>query len=157
MFHYVQTVRVLYRENKLHQALLVRVSFLALMTLVTLLTVLNDVLFRRLPALPSIFFIIAGFLMGYFVLSRALRFTWDEHREVIRIGRVDLLSIIIIAAYIIIRFRSEQYIANQFTGTFLVSGYTLSSFSGVMLGRFLGALKHIHLISLEENFDHNES
>lgn len=147
------SVQRLYHEGKLHKKLVIRIVLLLFVAILSLGVVLIDIIWRGLPLLPTLFFVLPGFLFGYFILSKINTINWDAYEETIIIGRFDWVGFLILLVYVGLRLGTHEYINGKFTDAFYVSGYTVAVFFGVVLGKFIGVAKRIHRISLGEAFN----
>ena len=141
----IQTTHALHKQGKLHHMLTIRVSLFAALTCVTGGVLFYDVITTRLTAELALIIALAGFLAGVYIFSRIQKARWDEKKEVIRSGRLDVLSVILIALYIGLRLVAQWYLEHTYRhDAHMISGITFALIFGLMLGRLTGVLVTIH-------------
>lgn len=147
----IRSTQALWKTGKLHRKLMIRLRLFFCAALFSAIALFIDILFRGLPVLASCFFLLAGFLFGYLLLSKALPIRWHETEEVITVGRFDMVGFFILALYLLVRFVGPSYISGWSSNAFFVSGYTLAGFLGMVLGRIFGILESIHILSTSDH------
>jgi hypothetical protein len=141
----IQTTHTLHKQGKLHHMLTIRVSLFAALTCITGGVVFYDTIATKLTAELALIVSFAGFLAGVFIFSRIQKARWDEKKEVMRSGRLDILSLILIALYIGLRVATQWYLEHAYRhDAHMISGITFSLIFGLMLGRLTGVLVTIH-------------
>ncbi len=141
----IQTVTKLHKEGKLHQMLVIRLSLFAALTLITGGIMFFDTLTTKLTAELALVVAFAGFLAGVFIFSKIQAAHWDEKKEVIKTGRLDIASLTLIVMYVGLRLATQWYLEHTYHADgIMISGITMSLVFGLMLGRLTGVLAAIH-------------
>jgi len=146
----IETVEMLKNTGKLERKLVYRIVMLFFITLITFLILIYDVLFKNLNLLGVIGFSIFGFLLGFFVFTRMNKVVWDQKREIVAIGRFDFTSIVLLLTYILYRIEISIFLQDYYTTAFEISGFSLATLFGGMLGRFIGTFYSIHQAHIEK-------
>lgn len=140
----IQTATRLHKAGKLHNMLVIRLALFAALTIVTGGIMFHNTLTTRLTAEVALSVALGGFLAGVFIFSRIQKARWDEKKEIVRSGRLDIASMVLIILYIAMRIITKWYLEQTYhhDGT-MISGVTFSLIFGLMLGRLSGVLATI--------------
>jgi hypothetical protein len=137
-----QTARELVREGKLDRKLRIRLLVYIFLSVLFGGGVLYDILSYGLSWSLALGFASASFLFGL-VFSKMNRVAWDEKREVVTLGRIDIVGIVFFLSYVVLRFLMQQFLEQHFK-LITVSGLTYATVFGLMLGLLLGSFVTIH-------------
>jgi hypothetical protein len=143
MLHDIKAIVGLNKEGKIHKNLILRLRIFAVLVLVFFGLVAYDIVAKGLPALPTIMMITAGFLLGRYVFTRMTVITWDEEKEMLIMGRLDLAGFGVLILYLITRYSTHWLLAHIYHSVFLITGLTFASIFGGFLGRFEGMLEKV--------------
>lgn len=147
----LQEFNTLEKTGKIHSRLRNRILFLIGVGTVSTGMIVYDIFFRDLEPLGVVGFASFGFILGFFIFNKINKLTWDEDEEVVKIGKFDLATFIILAGYIIYRILIHVFLENAFHKAILVSGYSLATLVGGIIGRILGMIWLINRIHRENN------
>jgi hypothetical protein len=144
-------------EKKIHKKLKLRLIFLGGVTTVIAGMLAYDLLFQGLRFIPVIGFASFGFILGFFVFTRMNKIAWDEEKEAINIGKFDMVSFILVALYVAYRISIEYFLKSHYHNAISISGFSLATLFGGMVGRLIGmvwTIERTHreqmLIALQE-------
>lgn len=135
------------KAGKIHKQLQIRLYLLGLIAVVVLGILIYDIAWKGLVFLPMMGFATFGFLLGFFVFTRMSKVTWDEKKEMVKLGRFDVVSFLLLAGYIGYRISIEFYLKYQYHDALFVSGASLAMLFGGMFGRLIGmvwAVARVH-------------
>lgn len=145
MIEEIGTTVALAQDGKLHKMLQTRIALNGILFLIFGGIGVYDLFLNINPIIPIISFVF-GFGLGAFLLSQVIALGWDEKKEVIRAGRIDLFGIGILVLYVLFRIIFREYLISNYTNAEKISGITFLSLSGAMLGRFISSSYTIHKI-----------
>jgi hypothetical protein len=142
----LETTRQLVREGKLDSKLRVRLGVFAFLSLLFGGAVLFDIVSYGLSWSLTLGVASVSFLTGLLLLSRMNPVSWDPEREVVVLGRMDIVGLLLLVGYIAVRYAAKTILDEYFHNIITISGVTYSIVFGVMLGRLFGILNTIHQV-----------
>lgn len=145
MIHILDKVRNLEAQGKLHKTLLLRVRVMFALSALLGLAVLYNVLFRDAGFLVAGLFSAIGFAAGYSLFSRMNAVQWDEKKEVLQAGRMDVAGFVALGGYIGFEILFRTLIKDVFPAE--ATAYVLATIFGTLLGRAVGTVIEIHRVS----------
>lgn len=146
----LETIKDLHKKGKLDKRLVWRLVILAIASTITFCVLLYDLLWQNLEFFPVVGFVLLGFIFGYFIFMRMNKVMWDEEKQIIAMGRFDMITIVLIILYVLYRIGIDKYLAGKYEDAFEVSAYSLSTLFGGMIGRFLGTFYAIDKVHKEK-------
>lgn len=139
------------KNGKIHGKLRNRLIMLVLIGTVFLGVIVFDIFFKDLEVLGVVGFACFGFILGFFVFTKINKITWDEEEEVVKLGKFDLATFVILGLYIGYRFSIHIFLQASFQKAILVSGYSLATLVGGIIGRVFGMIWNINRIHRENS------
>jgi hypothetical protein len=146
-----ETLRSLKSEGKLHNRLLNRIRILSVISLTLLVVALYQTWKGVLNGWVALGISLVAFLLGLFVFSRMNRVEWDEEKEVIALGRMDMFGFAILLLYIVFDFGLRKFLNIEFGKTAVATGYLLGAIGASLFGRSVGDLKAVHMFAKKFN------
>lgn len=145
----IQQFNSIKKAGKLHPKLKKRLLMLGGIAIVATGIAVYDMLFKGLGALPVIGYACFGFILGFFLFNKINKITWDENEEIIKLGKFDIATFVILLIYIAYRISIHYYLANHFDDAISVSGYSLGTLVGGIIGRLLGMVWTVNRVHRE--------
>jgi len=149
MSEILEELKHIHREGKVHRKLKLRLAWLAFIAATVLGILVYDIVIKGLTIVPVLVFSFVGYVIGYYLFSHMQSITWDEEREVVRLGKFDLFSLFLLVAYIAYRLLVEQYLQLRYTNGLLITGYGLATLFGGIVGRVMGMLHAVAKVHRE--------
>jgi len=147
----ISTVLNLHKNGRLSRRLVLRLVFLGLISTASFLIMVYDMIFVGLPFTFGFFGAMIGFTLGLFLFSRIFTQKWDEKKETIITGRIDIWSTVLFVFYWSSRFITQNILEHTYHNARIVSGLTFAIVFGLTLGRLSGVLSSIHKMNKEKN------
>jgi hypothetical protein len=145
MIHLFKEIRILKDEGKLHARLISRTRMLFIISLLLLLAVLFNIIWRHAglyTTLATIPIAVIGFFLGFYLFSQMNVVGWNEEEEVVKSGKMDTVGFISLGLYILFEITFRTYLKSHFPTTAIP--LLLSGICGTLLGRATGTLAEIH-------------
>lgn len=146
MIGILREIRALRDEGKLHRALIVRTRILIGISAILLGVVVFNVLTRDADWRIASALLVIGLPLGGFVFSRMNVVQWNEEKEVVETGRMDMLGYVTIALYIGFEIALRTFLKDAFPAHPIA--YLLAAIVGTLLGRVFGSLYEMHRVYL---------
>ena len=137
-------------NEKLHKRLKTRLIFLGAVALVIACILTYDVVVKNLRLIPVIGFASFGFILGFFLFVRLNKITWDAQKAVATIGKFDIGSFVVLVLYITYRISIEYFLKSHYHNDLMISGMSLSTIFGGMLGRLVSMVWIVEQTHREE-------
>jgi len=131
----------------LHGRILWQLVIFVLASVILIVISLNDVLKGNISFVWFVGSVIVGLIVGLFI-GRMFLLSWHEDTQKV-IMRMDKLSILLLAAYIIFRVFSKQIFGEFLSGEALTD-VTFCSLAGIMIGRLISMTRTIKKILYEQ-------
>lgn len=136
----LKLVQDLRRAGQLHKKLVFRTWLLTIISVLLMAGVVYDIVRYGISIYLSLGIGAVAFLLGLFVFSRMSSVEWDEAKEVINVGRMDILGVVVLIVYI----GSEMWLRNIISvhyGDVAGSvGYLLMGIGASLLGRSVAVI-----------------
>lgn len=143
----MESVKELHKKGKLDRKLRIRLIFLTSLTFIFGIIGAYNFIVHDFPLLWVVVTIVASFLLGMFVLSRMNKITWDEKHAIMTVGRIDGLGFVVLVLYVVVRVGTKWFLGHFSHNVVLISGLTVASVFGIMLGRLSATFISIHQLN----------
>jgi len=134
----LETLRQLHKSGTLYRRLLTRIRILTIIGLIVLAIAVYDIIKDRLSFILFLLILVLGFVLGFFIFSRMSTVVWDEEREIILAGRLDVTAVIVIVLYILFDIGIRQFFHAELDGISEITGYVFSAIGATLIGRSIG-------------------
>ncbi len=140
--HFLNEVRILRDEGKLHARLITRTRILLGISLVLGGITIFNIIYRGADWMFAGGLVLAGLILGLFVFSRMNPVQWNEEQAIIETGRMDTVGYIILVLYIALEIGLRTFLKDFYplSATTLI----LAGVFGVLFGRAIGTLIEVH-------------
>jgi len=139
----ITTLRAAHRAGMLHVRVRTRLLLLSMVALLGIGVTVHDIFFRGLNVFIVIAVAFIGMLFGFYVMAHMYNVKWHEQEEVLTLGRIDIVGVLILILYLVVREIAYRSFAHFFTNTYVVSGIVLAFFWGIIIGRLYGIIVRI--------------
>ncbi|MDP1625460.1 MAG: hypothetical protein Q8L64_06970 [bacterium] len=144
IFSEVETLR---RKGKVHTRLILLVYGLIVLALAMAAIISYNIAFKGTNS-PSVIALIAiGFVLGRYLFARINVVDWDERKEMVKIGRMDILGFIVLVAYIAFDFILKYFLNGLYGDP--VGVFLLAAVFGTFIGRIAGLVSEVHRVFKE--------
>lgn len=124
-------------DGKIHGKLLFRLYMMLAMVVLAFGFIIYDITIGHLNFQLALICVLVTSILG-FLMSKTNKIIWDEKQELLVAGKMDLISVIVLALYIVARVASDIYLNNLYHNSVIVFGISMSILAGFALGRYLG-------------------
>ena len=100
MIHIFSEIRILYSQGILHKKLLFRVGILGVISIILASIVIYKFFTREVDPLLAILLAVIGYTLGYFIFARINVVEWNEEKEIVQAGKMDLIAYVTLGFYI---------------------------------------------------------
>jgi peptidoglycan/LPS O-acetylase OafA/YrhL len=136
----LKTVRMLMRSGKVESKLRIRLIILLTLSILFGISLLYTITTYRLSIILFSGFASFGFLIGLLFLFRISPVKWDEKKEVITLGKIDVAAAVMFVLYCLIDFVLKDVLSQYLDNIIAISAGTYAVVFGCMFGRFFGTI-----------------
>jgi hypothetical protein len=146
-------VRAFNAAGKLHSRLLGRIRMLGIISVLLIAFGIYQTLRYGHIVWVAALIILLAFLLGLFVFSKMNGVVWDEEKEIISTGRMDIAGFAILLVYIGAEVGFRTLLKAEYAGTLATTSYLLLGIGSSLLGRTIGTLVAIQKLIQKEGIE----
>ena len=149
----LERLRGLRDAGLLHRRLITRVRMLSAISVLLILGAVVQTLRYNLNLWILIVIAAIAFALGLFLFSQMNKIKWDEEKEVIATGRMNIIGIAVLVLYIIAEISFRTLLKAEYAGTAGMTAYLLMGIGASLLGRSVGTLIVVHKFAKQKGIE----
>jgi heme/copper-type cytochrome/quinol oxidase subunit 4 len=143
-------LRGLRSAGLLHHRLLTRVRLLSAISVLLIVGAIVQTFRYNLNVIILIGIAAIAFVLGLLLFSQMNKPKWDEEKEVIATGRMDIIGVAVLVLYIIAEISFRTLLKAEYAGTAGMTAYLFMGIGASLLGRSIGTLIGVHKFAKQE-------